>query len=126
MIYASEPIVTVAIGLARWSILLFYARIFTTRSFRPPLWTLYLINGAWTIAFTLLYLFQCRSPSDYWKKQSGKRTGCVDLSVNYYYAVSGIIIDVLMLSIPWPPILKLRTDTKQKVAVIGIFMLGGV
>lgn len=126
MVYASELIVTMAIGIARWSILLFYARIFTTRSFRSPLWSMYILNGAWTIAFTLVYIFQCSNPSEFWKQQWGTKAKCVDVSVNYYYAVSSIIIDVLMLSIPWPPILKLKMEVKQKVAVISIFMLGGV
>jgi hypothetical protein len=42
------------------------------------------------------------------------------------YAIASIVIDVAMLAIPWPPILKLRMARREKVAVLGIFGLGGM
>jgi len=128
MTYASEPIVTIAITLARLSILLFYIRIFTTSipAFRVAAYTMCVVNVAWGIAFTFAYLFQCIPVNHFWTQPQGERTGCINIAVNYYYAVSTIIIDVLVLTIPWPVVWNLRMARKQKIAISGIFMLGAI
>jgi hypothetical protein len=127
MAYASEPILTVAITLCRWSILLFYSRLFTiSRAFRLILYIVYAINFAWGIAFTLAYLFQCTPIDVAWSTGEEYAGTCIDPSVNYYYAVSTIIIDVMILTLPWPMIMQLKMELKQKIAVIGIFMLGAM
>ncbi|KAL9118804.1 MAG: hypothetical protein Q9187_004642 [Circinaria calcarea] len=124
MAYASQTIVTVAVCLARFSILLFYARIFTNRAFRIPVYLMYTLNGLWGIGFTLTYLVQCVPPSELWEVQQSKRQHCIGDSVNYYYAVSTIILDVIVLAMPWPIVWRLQMAAKQKIAVLGIFMLG--
>lgn len=126
MAYASEPIVTVAICLARYSILLFYARIFTNRTFRMPVYIMYTVNGLWGVGFTLTYLVQCVPPKELWEAQQVKRQHCIGISVNYYYAVSTIILDVVILAMPWPMVWRLQVAIKQKIAVLGIFMLGAM
>jgi hypothetical protein len=126
MTYASEPIVTVAITCARMSILLFYARIFTTRNFRISVYIVHAFNLSWGIAFTFLYIFQCRPVEPFWTQQQGKRVGCVDIAINDYYAVAAIIIDVMVLALPWPIVWKLNMRTTQKVAVLSIFGLGAM
>ena len=127
MAYASEPIVTVAIGLARWSLLLFYAKLFAVPSFHIPVWTMYTLNGIWTVAFTLAYIFQCSTPSKLWTEQEGAMTGCINGPIsNKVYAISSIILDVLVLSMPWPMVGRLQMALRQKIAVLGIFMLGAM
>ncbi|MCJ1371469.1 hypothetical protein MMC20_002686 [Loxospora ochrophaea] len=127
MAYASEPIVTVAIGLARWSLLLFYAKLFAVPSFHIPVWTMYTLNGIWTVAFTLAYIFQCSTPSKLWTEQEGAMTGCINGPIsNKVYAISSIILDVLVLSMPWPMVGRLQMALRQKIAVLGIFMLGAI
>lgn len=87
---------------------------------------MYALNVAWGIAFTFTYSFQCSPVEGFWTHVQGKRIGRVDISVNYYYAVSTIIIDVMVLTLPWPMVWGLRMKRTQKVAVISIFMLGAM
>ena len=41
-------------------------------------------------------------------------------------AVSNMIIDLIIISMPWPMIWMLQMATRQKVAVTGIFTLGAL
>jgi hypothetical protein len=118
---------TIAIAVTRYAVLLFYGRIFLGRAFRISLWTLYILNGAWGIAFFFLFVFSCRPISDGWKAPTGvKGRKCVPILAVQIYAVTSAIIDAAMLLIPWPPILRLRMTKKEKTAVLAIFGLGFV
>ncbi|KAF2190340.1 hypothetical protein K469DRAFT_560295 [Zopfia rhizophila CBS 207.26] len=124
-IYANKLLTTVAIAVTRYAILLFYGRIFRGRSFSISVWVLYALNGAWGIAFTFLFIFSCRPISDGWKSPAGaKDRKCLPLSTVQVNAVSSVIIDLAVLLIPWPPILRLTMSKKEKAAVLGIFGLG--
>ncbi|KAF4632484.1 hypothetical protein G7Y89_g5648 [Cudoniella acicularis] len=126
MVYSSEIMVTAATTFARLSIPLFYAGIFITRSFRIAVYVMYAVIVGWGIAFTFTYTFQCNPSNPLWAQQQGKRVGCVDISVNFYYAVSTILIDVMVLALPWPMVWRLKMELKQKIAVLSIFMLGAI
>lgn len=41
-------------------------------------------------------------------------------------AVPNIVTDALILAMPVPQLLRLQRTTSQKIALIGIFMLGGL
>ena len=116
-----------SIGVTRYAILLFYNRIFMGRSFNISVWILYALNGFWTIAYTILFIFSCIPISDFWKAAHGQKgRHCVQLTPIKVYAVASILIDVAMLLIPWPLILKLKITRREKVAVLGIFGLGAM
>lgn len=126
MTYVTQPVTTIAIGLARWSILLFYARVFAVTSFQWPVRIMYALNGAWTIAFAITYLFQCTPIEHLWTQAQGARTGCINISVNLYFAVSSVILDILVLCMPWPMVWRLQMPLARKIGVLSIFMLGAV
>jgi len=99
MAYASEPM-AVAVTLARFSVLLFYTRIFTSRIhvFRITVYIMYAVNIAWGFPVALVYLLQCVPADHLWTVQ---RQGCTShgIYMNYYQAVASIAIDVLILTI---------------------------
>lgn len=126
--YITELLSPLAVTLARHSILLFYSRIFATptRTFKAMLYIAYFLNLGWGIAFFFVYMFQCTPIDAVWNSVQGKRAHCVNDVVNDYYAVISIIVDVVVLAIPWPVVWKLKMPVRQKVAVSGIFLLGGM
>jgi hypothetical protein len=126
MTYASEPIVTLSITFARWSILVFYGRIFTSTFFRRSLLPLHALNIIWGVAFTFAYLFQCTPIHKTWTNRPGDRTGCIGAEVHYWYSVATIVLDVLVLATPWREVLKLRMNWKKKAVVLGMFGLGAM
>ncbi|KAF2750984.1 hypothetical protein M011DRAFT_455943 [Sporormia fimetaria CBS 119925] len=124
-IFANKLLTTVAIAVTRYAILLFYNRIFRGKFFNWSVWTLYIINGAWGIAYTVLFIFNCKPISDGWKSPAGsKGRRCLPLTTAQSSAVSSVIIDFFMLVIPWVPIMRLNMTKREKAAVIGIFGLG--
>ena len=126
MAYVSQTTVTTTIGLARWSILLFYSKLFPVRVFRIPVRIMYALNGIWTLGFALSYFMQCIPIDHLWTQPQGARTGCIDDSISLYFAVSGVILDALVLCMPWPMIWRLQMPMARKLAVLGILMLGAL
>ena len=86
------------------------------------------INIGWGIAFTLGFVFQCRPVSAGWKTSIGvDEQTCVNLiAYNYISAASTIVLDVLIIIMPWPMIWKLQMPLRRKIAVTGVFLLAGV
>ncbi|KAF2792104.1 hypothetical protein K505DRAFT_388011 [Melanomma pulvis-pyrius CBS 109.77] len=126
-IYANKIISTLSIAVTRYAILLFYNRIFIGHSFNISVWVLYVLNGAWGIAYTLLFVFSCIPISDTWKAAHGATNRhCVPLLPIKIYAIASILIDVSMLLIPWPQIVRLNISRREKVAVLAIFGLGAL
>ncbi len=56
----------------------------------------------------------------------GQRTHCIGIESNYAYAVSSVVLDISVLSMPWPMIWRMNLELKQKIAATGIFMLGAM
>ena len=82
------------------------------------------INAAWGIAFTIVYLAQC-IPLTFGPTKPVNQH-CVDISSNYGFAVSSIFLDVFVLCMPWVMVWRLQMSLRNKIAVLGIFMLGGM
>lgn len=126
MTYVTPILGSIALGCARWSVLLFYNRIFGAGRFRYPVYAMTALNLGWTVSFTFVFIFRCWPIDEVWNSQQGQRKHCIGIESNYAYAVSSVVLDVLILSMPWPMIWRMKLDVKQKVATTAIFMLGAV
>ena len=83
-----------------------------------------LLVSMWGIAFTLSYMLQCGSPRNSYDNTSGK---CIDpVKFNNAACTSTIVLDVAILTMPWPVLWRLQMSAQRKIAVTGIFLLGGV
>lgn len=119
--YGSIPLV-LALTFTKLSIILLYQRIFTGEKFRRVTYIMLVLVSMWGIAFTLGYLLEC-FPSTI----SGKKRKCFDnATFNNIACVSTIMLDVMILSMPWPGIWRLQMSLERKIAVTAIFLLGGV
>jgi hypothetical protein len=77
------------------------------------------------IVQVLAAIFSCTPVSGFWDFSLPSQ--CI--SGHYYYlgvAIPNIVTDIVLLIIPLPYIWKLRINGLQKVAVSGIFVLGGL
>ncbi|KAH8596789.1 hypothetical protein B0O99DRAFT_93755 [Bisporella sp. PMI_857] len=59
-------------------------------------------------------------------QSGGDRTGCIGTEVHYWYSIATIVLDVLVLAMPWREVLKLRMDWRKKVVVLAMFGLGAI
>ncbi|TVY93247.1 Satratoxin biosynthesis SC1 cluster protein [Lachnellula willkommii] len=126
MTYITPILASIALGCARWSVLMLYYRIFNTRVFRRSVYVMSALNLGWIIAFVFVFVFRCTPITEVWTSQQGQRKHCIKIQSNYAYATSSIILDVMVLSMPWPVIWKLHMPFRQKIAVTAIFMLGAI
>ena len=124
--YSSFLAFTLALLFAKLSVLHLYNHLFHVEpAFRIAVIVTYVLNVAWGVAFFFGYIFKCWPITDYWMTANG--TGhCLHYTFNYAFAISNVILDVLILIMPLPVVWSLRMAWRQKLAVSGIFLLGSL
>ncbi|KAF7590962.1 hypothetical protein BBP40_002214 [Aspergillus hancockii] len=115
-----------AVTPAKISILLFYVRIFDTPKFRIMAYAVGFIVVGHGIGVFFAAIFQC-SPVQYAWDKTIKGGTCFDQQAFYrYVSPPNILTDVLILIMPLPFVWKLHTRLTQKLALTGVFLLGGL
>ncbi|OGM43365.1 hypothetical protein ABOM_008721 [Aspergillus bombycis] len=111
---------------AKISILLFYIRIFSTPKFRTIAYTVGFIVLGHGIGVFFAAIFQC-APVQYAWDKTIPGGSCFDQQAFYrYVSPPNILTDVLILVMPLPFVWKLQTRMTQKLALTGVFILGGM
>lgn len=111
---------------AKISLLIFYARIFPVRKFQICSYVLGSFVLALGIAILFQTIFQC-SPISYGWDRSIDNGSCIHQMV-FYRAVSplNVLTGVLILVLPMPLVWRLHAPRGQKLALTGVFLLGGL
>ncbi|KAF2690333.1 hypothetical protein K458DRAFT_399671 [Lentithecium fluviatile CBS 122367] len=109
----------------KMSILFFYVRIFSIETwFRRVSYVVMGLSTAWVIATVVAFCQICQPIDSFWNKlKPGK---CV--SGNNYFLGTGVsdtILDIIILLLPVRMALQLHLPMRTKVAIAGIFALGG-
>ncbi|KAH7304043.1 hypothetical protein B0I35DRAFT_484718 [Stachybotrys elegans] len=114
------------LGFVKASVLSFDQRF--TGIKKPLRYTVYVlqaINAGTMISIFSVTLFQCSPMSLNWTP--GYRRACID-NVTFNYAYNSIVIatDVAVLAVPFWAFLGLQMRTRLKLALLGVFALGGL
>ncbi|KAL2047312.1 hypothetical protein N7G274_001333 [Stereocaulon virgatum] len=116
-----------ALTFTKMSILLLYRRIFRGRQFQILVWTVTAIVVVWGVLFFFATLFECFPISQVWTTLYGQHRSC------YQYrpmilgaAVSNMLVDLMIIAMPWPLIWQLQMPVRQKIAVGGVFTLAAL
>ena len=113
-------------GLSKISVILLYRKIFAVPVFKIPSLIALAVTISWTVAFTIATICQCHPVSLYWTELEflwGNR--CIHIIPFYEaQAITDIIIDFTILTMPIPMIWNLQVSLKQKLAVASMFLLG--
>ncbi|KAK8061767.1 hypothetical protein PG994_008133 [Apiospora phragmitis] len=106
---AIECIGCAAVAFPKLSILASFLRIFTTKAYRVPTYILILIPLFRALGPRLVHhqLYRCAS-------------------VLGRGSVPNVVTDVVMIILPLPVVWRLHIDYKQKFALTGVFLLGGL
>ncbi|RSL85333.1 hypothetical protein CEP52_016176 [Fusarium oligoseptatum] len=108
------------------SILLMYYRIFPTRSMKLGGYVLGGLTLAWWIAIVFTTIFQCTPIDKAWKPfmTEGK---CIDKNKFFIgNSIPNIVVDAMIISLPVWEVSKVQVPRSQRVAIAGIFLLGGL
>ncbi|KAJ6790373.1 hypothetical protein PWT90_04211 [Aphanocladium album] len=117
----------VVFGCAKVSALLFYRRVFCASGGQPLLAKVILVAlpvlGVWTVFFVFMTIFQCGTHFDApWNGTKLKYCNWSYPSIEGT-AVSNVLLDVFVVLLPIYPITKLATSTKNKAAILSVFLI---
>ena len=113
-----------ATGFAKVSVLVFYLRIFPSRSFHIAVWTIVFIAVGYNIGSVLANVFACTPVAKSWDLTitHGK---CMNSDVFYFAnAGLGIFTDFATVLVPIPWLRRLQMPLRQKVAIGVILAMG--
>lgn len=113
-------------SLTKMSVLCFYLRVFPDKGLRRNAWiTLGLATAAW-ISFMFAVLFQCYPISYSWTVIDGPSAEhCDNVKAGFYaQAAVTIALDIPVILIPIPAVLKLHLPRRRKIGLIIVFSLG--
>jgi hypothetical protein len=115
-----------SIALLKASILTMYCRIFPIRSMKIGGASLGVIVLIWWLLVCLISVFQCRPIQKAWGMSTVDGT-CINKGIWFTgVAVPNIATDVAILALPVHQVLQLHLSMVRKLAIAGIFLLGGL
>ncbi|KAJ5824021.1 hypothetical protein N7447_006361 [Penicillium robsamsonii] len=115
----------VTVPLIKFSIILFYRRIF---GMTCTMWFCVFLTVGYFISCIVAFLVCCRPVSYYWTQYTEPSGGkCVYDLYPFYIgnAAANVTTDGIILLVPIPLVWKLQMRKTQKVLLCGIFLLGG-
>ncbi|KAL2005210.1 hypothetical protein VTN00DRAFT_2420 [Thermoascus crustaceus] len=110
------------------SIIMFYHRIFPIRSVTYILSFCAFLVISWWLAVYVICLVQCRPISFFWMQyiDPTAQGQCIDIYKFFIgNGAASVITDFIILLVPLPNVWQLQMPAIQKLAVCGIFLLGG-
>lgn len=113
----------VLIHVTKASILTQYLRIFPTRTMRRLTWLLFAALVPSVMWGVFASIFFCNPVRKIWRPMvPGK---CISTRT-YWLSVSAvnIVLDFAVLALPMPVISRLKLPKRQKIALVGVFLLG--
>ncbi|KAJ5612673.1 hypothetical protein N7510_005867 [Penicillium lagena] len=111
---------------AKISLLLFYARIFTVRRFQIFAYavaSLVLVHGD-IVLFAII--FQCKPIPYAWDKSIPDGTCTVQHVLYRFISPPNVLTGIFILVMPMPFVWRLHVPRAQKMALTGVFLLGGL
>lgn len=119
------------LALVKLSMLFFYRRVFNTGGTPYINWATIVMLGivsAWAVAYFFTFLFLCGGhPSNYWVSPVAEKAYCVKTQeVHLSFSISDMILDIFVLLLAFPAILRLQMSIGRRIAVLGIFLLGAM
>lgn len=126
--YTYQVLGNIGLWVVKLSVLFFYRRIFTVPAFRLISSIFIGVTLAWGLGFTFAGIFQCTPISTLWHKLEVEYgSSCVNVQPLYLaFAVSDLILDVVIFTLPMPYVYKLQMPLQQRLAVGFIFFLGSM
>ncbi|KAI1321948.1 hypothetical protein F5Y16DRAFT_388028 [Xylariaceae sp. FL0255] len=123
---ATNVISPIGFGLVKISIVVLYEKIFhNIRPFRICAYVMIGLLGSWILAFFFSNLFICYPVTALIEPFYGNK--CLNQPAIFLSTlVTDLIFDVLILLMPIPVVLKLQLPWRDRIGVLGMFLLGTV
>lgn len=114
------------IAALKFSILLFYQRLFAiNRKFKIACWGLAIFILCYTVVGIFLSIFQFSPVKGSWDVTINAVENIDTRTLTTILASLNVVSDFLTLALPVALVLRLKIPTKQKVQLMLVFLLGG-
>ena len=125
--FAAEFFYVLTILFAKFAVLLLYCSLFPGKRFELCAKIIATVVLAWATACILVAIFSCKPVQGFWNLDVKMHSACID-STKFYIgnAIPNIVTDVAILLLPMRKIWNLQMSAKRKVAVSGMFLMGGL
>ena len=126
LLYVAEIFFMIAEMFVQLSLLAFYLRVFASAVFRKMVVVLMALVVCFGIANTFSMIFQCTPVAFFWKGWAGEMAGhCININLfSWIRAAIEIAIDVAIIALPIPTVLKLQMSWRKRIQVVLIFSMG--
>jgi hypothetical protein len=126
LVWWCEVAYIASITLTKCSFLFFCLRIFPRKKLRLAVYIALAITVASGLAFILVDVFSCAPVSYAWKGWDGQHKGkCINVRIFVWiFACFNVLLDVGVVALPVPEILRLSLRWKQKIPIIFMFTVG--
>jgi hypothetical protein len=106
--------------------LLLYLRLFPSTTLRIATITILTLTAIWGLVYTLINIFICNPRSYAWEQWDGEHEGrCMDQqAILMSHAIINIVLDVVVIGLPLPTLLRLKLGRDKKVGVFVMFVVG--
>ncbi|KAI9889654.1 MAG: hypothetical protein M1814_005055 [Vezdaea aestivalis] len=126
-LYAFNIIYTLTTPIIKISLLLLFRRIFPVRPMRIMTYIGIVFFSLLAISTCIVDVFNCTPINASWNKNPALKSKCVDPPTLYRVtAIINLVTDIIILLIPLPFIWRLQMSLRNRVALYGIFLLGGI
>ncbi|KAI0131883.1 hypothetical protein BJ170DRAFT_679781 [Xylariales sp. AK1849] len=114
-----------ATGLAKGSILLFYLRIFSSKSMKIAIWSTFGFTLSYSFASSFVNVFSCNPIVGSWRLEESLTAICINRPAFYFaQAGLGITADIATVVVPLPELKALQLRAKQKIGVAVLLTIG--
>ncbi|KAL4891144.1 hypothetical protein BDV59DRAFT_194593 [Aspergillus ambiguus] len=126
LFFIEENLYVLCIAMIKSSMLLLYLRLFPTPTLRGAVLCTLAFTTAWGLASFFAQVFSCNPISYYWLSWDGQHRGkCVSHNALLLaHAIINIILDVVVIGLPMPTLLKLRMSLEKRIGMCLMFAVG--
>ena len=129
VIWASQFLYDSVIPLTKFSIIVFYYKLFPDPFFRKVLYCILFLVFSWWITALIVPAVECQPYSYLWDQYVDPTAigRCINLPAFYIGTGSAsVVTDFIILMAPIPVVWNLQMPITRKLSVLGIFLLGGL
>lgn len=98
------------------------------RVFTIMFWVAFFLVGVYPLIMWIVMATACRPVSFFWRQYAGATDGSCIQVLDFFLAfgIVNMIVDVFILIVPIPLIMRLQMNTRKKISVSGIMLLGSL
>lgn len=125
MLWVAIPMYNASLACTKFSILFQYLRIFPSRPFRISCYVAMGVVASYSTWAIVSGFVNCVPIAKFWDRSI--QGYCLSFEALWFFNASmNILTDLALLTMPMPLLSQLQLPRMQKIALVGVFAIGGL